>query len=202
MYKFCTLFVHFWSCTLMYIGFHQEKNTRDIGSKQASSAPLLLEFPNIQIIWGLKIHLSSVMYCGFQMLLNLLVMKFSIMDPVILSLRLRRLWLKYLASHLPFGDVFIKNLSFLHPDLRSSSDLSTSALSVAQKLKRFSAADQICCSNFNLSRPSLKPAARVWPPAWQNWSLLARRLQDRRQDWGDQYPAEKVTRNCCRRSQN
>ena len=25
MYKFCTLFVHFWSCTLMYIGFHQEK---------------------------------------------------------------------------------------------------------------------------------------------------------------------------------
>ena len=67
--------------------------------------------------------------------------------------------LKYLASHLPFGDVFIKNLSFLHPDLRSSSDLSTSALSVAQKLKRFSAADQICCSNFNLSR--LKPAARV-----------------------------------------
>ena len=24
--------------------------------------------------------------------------------------------LKYLASHLPFGDVFIKNLSFLHPD--------------------------------------------------------------------------------------
>ena len=115
----------------------------------------------------------------------------------VLSLRLRRLWLnissKYLASHLPFGDVFIKNLSFLHPDLRSSSDLSTSALSVAQKLKRFSAADQICCSNFNLSRPSLKPAARgVWPPAWQNWSLLARRLQDRRQDWGDQYPAEKV----------
>ena len=108
MYKFCTLFVHFWSCTLMYIGFHQEKNTRDIGSKQASSAPLLLEFPNIEIIWGLKIHLSSVMYCGFQMLLNLLVMKFSIMDPVILSLRLRRLWLKYLASHLPFGDVFIK----------------------------------------------------------------------------------------------
>ena len=30
-------------------------------------------------------HLSSVMYCGFQMLLNHLVIKFSIMDPVILS---------------------------------------------------------------------------------------------------------------------
>ena len=51
---------------------------------------------------------------------------------------------KYLASHLLFGDVFIKNLSFLHPDLRSSSDLSTSALSVAQMLKKFSAADSIC----------------------------------------------------------
>ena len=28
---------------------------------------------------------SSVMYCGFQILLNHLVVKFSIMDPVILS---------------------------------------------------------------------------------------------------------------------
>ena len=50
--------------------------------------------------------------------------------------------LKYLQTHLPFSDVFIKNLSFLHPDLRSSSDLATSALSVAERLKRFSAADR------------------------------------------------------------
>ena len=108
----------------MYIGFHQEKKTRDIGSKQASSAPLLLEFQTfkssevkiggyskeknfdlsfVTIVAGiskhsnhrrLKIdgsgkqkdfHLSYVMYCGFQMLLNHLVIKFSIMDPVILS---------------------------------------------------------------------------------------------------------------------
>ena len=103
---------------------HQEKNTWDICSKQATSAPLLLEFQTfkssevkiggyskeknfdlsfVTIVAGiskhsnhrrLKIdgsgkqkdfHLSYVMYCGFQMLLNHLVIKFSIMDPVILS---------------------------------------------------------------------------------------------------------------------
>ena len=41
MYKFCTLLVNFWSCTLCFI---RKKNTRDIGSKQANSAPLLPEF--------------------------------------------------------------------------------------------------------------------------------------------------------------
>ena len=43
MYKFCTLFVHYLytieAYTLMYIGVHQEKDARVIGSKQAGSAP-------------------------------------------------------------------------------------------------------------------------------------------------------------------
>ena len=35
MYKFRSLFVHDWSCTLLDILFDQEKDTRDIGLKQA-----------------------------------------------------------------------------------------------------------------------------------------------------------------------
>ena len=125
MYKFCTLLVNFWSCTLCFI---RKKNTRDIGSKQANSAPLLPEFwtfksSEVKIgryskerkldlsfcdycCWNIKIWRnrqieeylsfftsphslshpipSSVMYCEFQILLNHLVIKFSIMDPVIL----------------------------------------------------------------------------------------------------------------------
>ena len=44
--QFCTLFVNFWSCTLMYIGFHQEKKYKGYSFKtsQVSTIALLLEF--------------------------------------------------------------------------------------------------------------------------------------------------------------
>ena len=111
MYKFCTLFVHFWSCTLMYIGFHQEKKYKGYRFKTSQLSTIVAGISKHSNHLGFK---NPSFFCDVLWIPNVAE---SFSDEILHHGSCNSFTdikkaviehLKYLASHLPFGDVFIK----------------------------------------------------------------------------------------------